>query len=98
MEFDETQAIKYMRAHTQGAQDYDDDELLNLIDIVYDYYEANGLLDIDADSDEDDDEPNADDIAEYAVRMIKKDKGAKLDIALVPALVAAYLEYESSLD
>ncbi len=75
---------------------YDDDELLNLIDIIYDYYEANGMLDIDLD--DEDDELDVDDLCTYAIRMLRKDKGAKMQPDEVPAYVMAYLDYENSLD
>ena len=99
MEFDESEAIQYMRQHVaEGVHsNYDDDELLNLIDIVYDYYEQNGLLDIDL-GDDDDDELDVDDLLEYVGRMLRKDRGAKLTTEHARPLVEAYLKYEESLD
>jgi len=98
MEFDEDEAVKYIRGHVDKAicGMYDDDELLNLIDSVYDYYEANGLLDIDLEGDDDDD-PDINDLCDYILRMLRKDKGAKLAPEHVMPLLSAYLEYESSL-
>ncbi len=98
MEFDESDAIKYMREHVDAAiaGKYDDDELLNLVDIIYDYYEANGMLDIDLD--DDDDELDIDDLCGYVERMLRKDKGAKLTADDAPSLIEAYIEYENSLD
>ena len=64
MDFDENDAIAYIRAHIPAdvAALYDDNELLNLIDIIFDYYEANGLLDLDIDDDDaDDDQRSAND-------------------------------------
>lgn len=97
MEFDESEAIKYIRANIDAdiAAKYDDDEILNLIDIVFDYYEANGLLEIDAD---DDDDVDIADLTDYAARMLRKDKAAKLTPADAEPMVRAYLDYESSLD
>lgn len=97
MEFDESDAIKYMRGAVSGASAYDDNELLNLIDMIYDFYEANGLLDIDADTDDDDDVDIAD-ILTYVRRMLAKDKGAKLSADDAEPLVRAYIDYENSLD
>ncbi len=98
MEFDEDEAIAFIRKHTDPelAALYDDDELLNLIDLVYDYYEANGLLDIDLDGDDEED-PDIDELRDYILRMLRKDKGAKLAPGHVAPLLSAYLEYESSL-
>lgn len=98
MEFDENEAIKFMRANVQPelAARYDDDELFNLIDLIYDYYESNGLLEIDAD--DDDDALDIDDLNSYVARMLRKDKGAALAPEDAPAFVAAYMAYEDSLN
>ncbi len=99
MEFDENEAVKYMRSHVSpelSAKYPDDDELLNLIDLIYDYYEANGLLDIDVE--DSDDDIDMDDLLSYISRMLKKDKGAKLLPDDAEAFVNAYMDYEESLD
>ena len=75
---------------------YDDDELLNLIDIVYDYYESNELLELDLS--DDDDELDVEDLMEYISRMLRKDKRAQLSVEDARPLLEAYLEYEESLD
>lgn len=103
MEFDETQAIKYMQANVPVEIAHlckDDDELTNLIDLVYDYYEANGLLDLDFDDldDEDDGSVNFEDLLAYVRRMLRKDKGATIAPEAVEPLLRAYLDYEASLD
>lgn len=99
MEFDENDAVDYIRTHIDPAVAalYDDNELLNLIDIIFDYYEANGLLDIDAD-DTDDPDVSVDEVAEYAARMLRRDKGARLDPKHAAPMIEAYFDYENSLD
>jgi len=100
MEFDENDAVNYIREHidTDIAARYDDDEILNLIDIVYDYYEANGLLDIDIPDDDDDDTLDIDDLMDYVARMLRKDRACTLTAADARPMVEAYLDYEESLD
>ena len=39
---------------SENSSLYDDDELLNIIDIIWDWYEDQGLLDIDAEADDED--------------------------------------------
>ena len=99
MEFDENEAIKYMRGAVGdelSARYPDDDELFNLIDLIYDYYEANGLLDIDVD--DDDAELDIVDLLDYVDRMLRKDKAATLTASDAVPFVRAYLAYEDSLD
>lgn len=94
MEFDENDAIKAMRETVATA--YDDDQLLNIIDMIFDYYESNGLLEID--SDDDDDDVDTDAIIDYVKRMLRRDKGATVTDSDVEPLVKAYLDYEESLE
>lgn len=96
-EFDENEAIKTMRASLPEGktQGYSDDDLLNLVDIIWDYYEINGLLEIDLDEDET--EVSVTDIVDYANRMIRKDKGANIAPEDIPVLIEAELDYENSL-
>lgn len=98
-DFDESEAIEFMRrAVGDSVSDlYDDNEFLNVIDMIFDYYEANGLLDIDIDG-EDDDEVDIDDIVTYVTRMLARDKGATMRPEHARPLVAAYLDYENSLE
>ena len=68
-----------MRSHVSpelSAKYTDDDELLNLIDLIYDYYEANGMLDIELD--DADDDLDIDDLLSYIVRMLKKTRALSL--------------------
>lgn len=98
MEYDETKAIKYINAAlaNAGRDCYPDDEILNIIDMVWDYYEENGLLEID--ENDTDDIVTVDEISDYVFRMIKKDRGALVKEDDIPTIVKAELDYESSLN
>ena len=99
MEFDETKAIEYMRkALGKRAEAYDDDQLLNLIDIIWDFYEENGLLDIDADEEIDDEEDVLDDLVAYAGGMLRKDKETRISDDDIAPLIEAEIDYENSLE
>lgn len=96
MEFDELKAVTFInnRLREAGRDAYPEDEVLNVIDMIWDFYEENGLLDVDADDDTDDDiEP---DMIDYVNRMIRKDKGASVDPRDVPIMVRAEVDYEDS--
>lgn len=96
MDYDETKAIEYIRDNACLTTDYDDDEILNVIDIIFDYYEENGLLDLD--DGDDDTEVDIDDVVEFATRMLRKDKMAKVVPADIRPIIKAEFEYEESLD
>ena len=97
-EFKEKDAIKLMRAALapESADLYDDDEILNVIDIIWDWYDDNGLLDIDTEAD--DEEVNTDALIKHVRKMLAKDSGSPVKAEDVEPLVMAELRYEQSLD
>lgn len=93
--FDETQAIKHINDEllkTHGIT-YPDDEILNVIDIIWDYYEDNGLLDV-----ESDDELDIDHLIESVMRLLKKDSNNIINTDFVETIVKAELDYEDSIE
>ena len=96
MEFDETEAIKYILDNAETFRKYDDDQILNVIDIIWDYYEDNGFLDISLD--DDDSEVDSEALIKHVAKMLRKDKGSCIAEEDVAPIVLAELAYESTLD
>jgi hypothetical protein len=98
MDFDEIKAIEFIRANAAGvdSKKYDDDQLLNVIDIIWDYYEDHGLLDITLD-DDDDEEVDVEQLVKHVSKMLAKDKGSIIAREDVEPIVKAELQYEDSL-
>ena len=99
MEFDETKAIEHINNAliNAGRKSYPEDEILNVIDMIWDFYEENGLLEIDADLD-DEDLATEEEISDYVTRMIKKDKASLIKLEDIPVIVTAEIDYEATLD
>ena len=99
MEFDEEKAIQQIRSRlgSERSERYSDDDLLDVVDIIWDFYEENGLLEIDYDEDMDEEEV-LDDLLVYAKRMILKDKDSNIQISDLEDIVLAEIEYENTLD
>ncbi|MDE5810870.1 MAG: hypothetical protein K2H61_01015 [Muribaculaceae bacterium] len=99
--YDENEAVNAINKalKEKGREPYSSDELLNVIDMIWDYYEENGMLEVD-DDDDDMEEDIAADLADYIRRMLKKDKQSKVDSNDVDTIVEAELDYEddSALD
>lgn len=94
MEFDEIKAIEYIKSKLPvDAPNYEDDDILNIIDIIFDYYEDNYLLNIDIDADDD----NIDKIILHVTKMLAKDPYSKVENQHIGLIVSAELEYEESL-
>jgi hypothetical protein len=98
MEFDEKKVTKEMRnsVSDDSSKLYDDDELLNVVDIIWDWYDEQGLLDIDSEAD--DEEINVDALIKYVRKMLAKDKASPIKQEDIEPLVMAELRYEQSLD
>lgn len=97
-EFDEKEAIRAMRAvlSEESSKLYNDDELLNVIDIIWDWYDDQGLLDIDTEAD--DEEINTDALIKHVGKMLAKDSDSPVKREDVEPLVMAELRYEQSLE
>ena len=79
----------------EASERCSDDELLNVIDIIWDWYDDNGLLDIDTEADDDD--VNVAELSAHVRRVLAKDKLSPVLPDEVEPLVAAELRYEQSL-
>lgn len=102
--FDEDKAVAFIKNKLSENEAvtarYSSDDILEVIDIIWDYYEDNGFLDLDMSVDADDDAGDVDKAAliAHVQKMIAKDKGTKISTADVPAIVEAELDYEQQCD
>ena len=94
MEYDENDAIEFI-VKKIGIE-IEEDEILNIIDIIWDYYEDNGMLDISMDNDED--ESDITTLIAHLVKIVSKDKSSNLEKDVIAQIVEAELAYEESLD
>lgn len=102
--FDEDKAVdfilKEIAEKTKNEKKYKADDILEVIDIIWDYYEDNGFLDIDMslDEEEGDDDVDTQKLIDHVVKMLRKDKSTNVLIEDVPAIVKAELDYEKQCD
>ena len=71
MEFDEQKAIEFINARLveNGRTAYPDDEVFNVIDMIWDFYDENGLLELESDPDDEPDDIEQE-VVDYVVRML----------------------------
>lgn len=93
-EYDEDKAVTYMAENAATVQTYNEDQLLNIIDIIWDYYEERGELTLDIDSDVE--EGDAAEIVAHVTKVLAKDKGSVILREDIAPLVLAELDYEKS--
>lgn len=98
--YDEDEAVKFIRAFIpEDIKDkYTDDEILLVIDTVWDYYESKGLTTLPSEEEEEEEKVNVDDIAAYVTKEIKKDGELIMDTADIKFIIQGELAYEETLD
>ena len=97
LKYDEDKAIEFVRNYLQEDRrdKYSDDDILFIIDCMWDYYEDNGLLDLSNDSDETIDFEN---LYIYIDKCVKKDGEINIDEEDLKCIIKGELDYEEGLD
>ena len=98
-QYDEDNAVKFIRAELPQdvSAKYDDDDILCIIDIIWDYYERKGLLSLNLDETEDE-QLDPDDLVKVVKKEVKNDDELIMDSKDVELIVKAELDYEESLE
>lgn len=97
--FDEEKAVLFIRSQLpKDVNDkYDDDDILCIIDIIWNYYEDNGLLSLCVDEVEEE-QLDPDDLVNYVKKEVKNDDELNMSSKDVELIVKAELDYEESLE
>ena len=94
--YDDQEAVKFIQNNL--PQEYkgmfSDDEITYMTDVIYDYFESQGMLDPDLEDEETD--VDMDDITEYVMKNAKRD-GFKFDEIAVRWVIEGEFDYEESL-
>lgn len=99
MKYDEDDAIKFIRATLPEDVNakYDDDEILFIIDTIWDWYEKNGYLDIDA-SVTDEEEMDLDALTAFVKKEVARDGEILMDPVDIEMIVKGEVQYEESIE
>lgn len=97
--FDEDEAVKFIKALLPEdiRNKYAEDDILFIIDCIWDYYESNGFLSL-SHLDNEEEELDITELLEYVINAIRKDGIIITDIQDIKYIVNAELEYEESLE
>lgn len=99
VKYDEDKAVEFIRK-TLTAEvnaEYDDDDILYIIDIIWEWYEKNGYLDLNSEVTEEE-EHDLSKLTDYVIAQLKKDKEADMDLTYVGQIVKGEIEYEESIE
>ena len=99
LRYDENEAVKFIRKllPADKQDQYTDDEILYVIDIMYDWYEKNGYLSIDMNV-TDEEEADISRLTAYVKKEIARDGEIEMDPDDIDLIVKGELEYEESLE
>lgn len=99
LRFDEDDAIKFIRKTLSPEMNsrISDDSILYVIDCIWDWYESNGYLEINADI-TDEEEINFDELVAYVTKQMRRAGELKIDPSDVPDIVKGELQYEESIE
>lgn len=97
--FSEEKAVEFIRDYVgeKISAKYSDDELLFIIDCIWDYYEDNGMLSLDLE-DTEEEILDPDKLIEYVKKTVANDEELMMDPSDISLIVKAELEYEESLE
>ena len=97
--YQEEAAVKFIRNYLPAEirDKYTDEEILCVVDVIWDYYEKKGLLSLN-DLETEDELLNEDDLIAYVKKEIKDDGELVMDQNDLPYIVKGELEYEESLE
>lgn len=100
-EYDEEEAILFMRRNltSEVSAKYSDDDLMNVLDAIWDYYDsvdATSLNDI-PDSDEEDPRLEAEAIAKSIYKVLAKNGPKAINMLDLTLIVKGELTYEEDL-
>ncbi|MBD5271914.1 MAG: hypothetical protein HDS42_01365 [Bacteroides sp.] len=99
LKYDESEAVKFIRKllPADKQDQYTDDEILYVIDIMYDWYEKNGYLSLDMNVTEEED-ADIEKLTAYVKKEIARDGEVEMDPSDIDIIVKGELEYEESLE
>ena len=97
--FDEDNALQFIRKAVgeKVSEKYSDDEILFVIDTIWDYYENKGFLSLDFDETEEE-ILDTDDLINYVKKEVGNDGEILMDPTDIGLIVKAELDYEESLE
>lgn len=100
-EFDENDALEFIRNFMPEKlkNKYSDDDILLIIDTMYDFYEKGDEQETLYDEgDDNNDEFNLNEIVNFVKKSIRKDPDNQVDMDDVKVIVEGEIEYENTLD
>lgn len=97
-EYDEDAALEYIRERLpeEVSEKYDDNNILDVVELVFDFYESKGFFQI-VDMCEDEDSVDKDELDAYICKRLSKRRHKRVDDEDIPLITTLEMEYEKTL-
>ena len=97
LEYDEDDSVKFIQEHLpeEMQNEFTDDEINYIVDLIYEFYEEKGFLDEEDDNEVEIDE---DELLDYVIKNARKDQIRAYSEEQIEAIVAGELAYCDSLN
>lgn len=97
--FDEDEAVAFIRKSIspEVSARYSDDEILLVVDTIWDFYASKGFVSLSAER-TDDEKAHLDKMTAFVKKEIKADDEILMDLADLDVIIKAELEYEQSIE
>lgn len=97
--YDEEAAVRFIRDYVPAnvSERYSDDEILLVVDTIWDFYEKRGLTSLD-DIESEDELLDVDDLTAYVKKEMARQKEILMDPKDVELIVKGELEYEKAIE
>lgn len=95
--YDEDDSVKFIQNYLpqELKGKFSDDDINYIVDLIYDYYESNGMLN---DDDDEEVEIDEDEVVSYVVKNAQKDGVGKFKPEEIAFIVQGELEYCDSIN
>lgn len=97
LEYDEEDSVRFIQEHLpeELQNEFSDDEINYIVDVIYEFYEEKGYLDED---DDDEVEIDEDELLDYVIKNANKNADRSYSDDQIEAIVAGELAYCDSLN
>lgn len=93
--YDEEEVLSFIRMHLDPGTAITDDDILDVVDALWDFYDDHGYTSLDdLDDDDDGEEASDDEIADALFRKFE----TRMDRAAILTIIKAERDYEENLD
>lgn len=95
--YDEDDSVKFIQNYLpqELKGKFSNDDINYIVDLIYDFYESNGMLD---DNDDEEIEIDEDEVVNYVIKNAQKDGVGKFEPEEITFIVQGELEYCDSIN